>query len=87
MLVCIPRRSRLDPISVYVKCMVDRVAPGKDFVRVPRFFSVIITQPVFHNYQLPAGLPSSLPCKLNTFRKRVKNVVTSEGIEVGVECK
>ena len=25
--------------------------------------------------------------KLNTFRKRVKNVVTGKGIEVGIECK
>ena len=37
--------------------------------------------------QLPAGLLASFPCKLNTFRKRVKNVVTSKGIQVGVECK
>jgi len=37
--------------------------------------------------QLPAGLLASLPCKLNTFRKRVKNVVTSKGIQVGIECK
>ena len=37
--------------------------------------------------QLPAGLLASFPCKLNAFRKRVKNVVTSKGIEVGVECK
>ena len=28
--------------------------------------------------QLRAGLLASLPCKLNTFRKRVKNVVTSD---------
>ena len=32
--------------------------------------------------QLPASLLASLPCKLNTFRKRVKNVVTSKGIQV-----
>jgi len=37
--------------------------------------------------QLPAGLVDSFPCKLNTFRKRVKNVVTSKGIQVGIECK
>jgi len=37
--------------------------------------------------QLPAGLLASFPCKLNMFRKRVKNVVTSKGIQVGVECK
>ena len=28
--------------------------------------------------QLPAGLLASFHCKLNTFRKRVKNVVTSK---------
>ena len=38
-------------------------------------------------YQLPAGLPESFRCKLNTFRKRVKNVVTSKGLQVGIECK
>jgi hypothetical protein len=37
--------------------------------------------------QLPAGLLASFPCKLNTFRKRVNNVVTSKGIQVGIECK
>jgi len=37
--------------------------------------------------QLSASLLASFCCKLNTFRKRVKNVVTSKGIEVGVECK
>jgi hypothetical protein len=29
--------------------------------------------------QLPAGLLASFVCKLNTFRKRVKNVVTVKG--------
>ena len=37
--------------------------------------------------QLPAGLLAPFPSKLNTFRKRVKNVVTSKGIQVGDECK
>jgi len=37
--------------------------------------------------QLPAGLLASFPYKLNMFRKRVKNVVTSQRIEVGIECK
>jgi len=37
--------------------------------------------------QLPASLLASFSCKLNTFRKRVKNVVTGKGIEVGTECK
>ena len=37
--------------------------------------------------QLTAGLLASFHCKLNTFRKRVKNVVTSKGLQVGFECK
>jgi len=37
--------------------------------------------------QLPAGLLASFPCKLNVFRKRVKNVVTNKRIQVGTECK
>jgi hypothetical protein len=37
--------------------------------------------------QLPAVLLASFPCKINTFRKRVKNVVTSKGIQVRMECK
>jgi len=37
--------------------------------------------------RLPAGLLVSFPCKLNTFRKRVKIVVTSKGTEVGTGCK
>ena len=35
--------------------------------------------------QLPASLLASFPCKLNTFRKGFKNVVTSKGIQVGIE--
>jgi hypothetical protein len=37
--------------------------------------------------QLPANLLASFPCKINTFRKRVKNEVTGKGIQVGGECK
>jgi len=37
--------------------------------------------------QLSACLLVSFPCKLNTFRKRIKNVVTSKGIQVGIVCK
>jgi hypothetical protein len=37
--------------------------------------------------QLPTRLLPSIPSKLNTFRKRVKIVVTNKGIGVGVECK
>jgi hypothetical protein len=37
--------------------------------------------------QLPASLLASSTYKLNTFRKTVKNVVTSKEIQVGIECK
>jgi len=37
--------------------------------------------------QLSASLLKSFPCKINTFRKRVKTVITSRGIEGGIECK
>jgi hypothetical protein len=37
--------------------------------------------------QLPAGLLASFPCKLNTFRKRVKNVVAGQKNQVRVVCK
>jgi len=37
--------------------------------------------------QLPAGLLATFSCKLNTSRKRVKNAVTSNRIQVGVKCK
>jgi hypothetical protein len=39
----------------------------------------------FRKNQLPASLQESFPCKINMFRKRVKNVVTSKGIGVGIE--
>jgi hypothetical protein len=37
--------------------------------------------------QLPAGLLASFPCKINTFRKRIKNAITNKGIQEGFECK
>ena len=37
--------------------------------------------------QLPAGLLASLPCKLNTFRKRIKKAVTMKGLQVSNERK
>jgi hypothetical protein len=43
-----------------------------------------------HSFPSSAEVKSefpSLPCHPNTFRKSVKNVVTSKGIEVGIECK
>jgi hypothetical protein len=33
--------------------------------------------------QLSLSLLASFPCKLNTIRQRIKDVVTSKGIEVG----
>jgi hypothetical protein len=35
--------------------------------------------------QLPGNLQASIPFKINAFRKRVKNLVTSKGIQVGIE--
>jgi hypothetical protein len=37
--------------------------------------------------KLPADLLAPFPCKLNTFRKMVKNVVTIKGIQGGIESK
>jgi hypothetical protein len=37
--------------------------------------------------ELHAGLLASLPYKINTFRKRIKNAVISMGIQVAVVCK
>jgi hypothetical protein len=37
--------------------------------------------------QLPASLLASFTYILNSFRKRDKNVVTSQGIQVAIECK
>ena len=34
--------------------------------------------------ELTAALLASFPCKLNSFRKRVNNVVTSKGIKWGL---
>ena len=39
-----------------------------------------------HTY-IPADLLAYFPCKVNTFRKGDKNEVTSNGIQVGIECK
>ena len=36
--------------------------------------------------QLRAGVLVSFRCKRNTFRSRLKNVVTSKGIQVGIWC-
>jgi hypothetical protein len=37
--------------------------------------------------QLPSDLLASFPCTINTIRKRVKNVVTSKGIQMRIKCK
>ena len=36
--------------------------------------------------QLPAGVLATSPCKLNTFRKRIRNAVAYRGIKLGNEC-
>ena len=37
--------------------------------------------------QILEAITSVFPCKINAYRKRVKNADTSKGIEVRVECK
>jgi len=37
--------------------------------------------------RLTAGLLAFFSCKINTFVKRIKNVVTNKGIQVLIECK
>jgi hypothetical protein len=54
-------------------------------VKVGKYFFVNRTIKSWN--QLSASLLGSFSCKLNTFRKRVKNVVTSKGIQAGIECK
>ena len=36
--------------------------------------------------RLPAGVLATFPCKLNTFRKRIRNPVACRGMKVGNEC-
>jgi hypothetical protein len=43
-----------------------------------------INRTIKHWNQLPADLLESFPCKLSTFRKRVKKVITSKGNSSGV---
>ena len=40
-----------------------------------------------YTIHLPAGLLASFPCKLNTYRKKVDNLVTSKGLQVWMERK
>jgi len=37
--------------------------------------------------QFTSSSLAPFPCKLNTFRKSVKDIVTSKGIRLGIECK
>jgi len=48
---------------------------------------VFVNRIIKSRNQLPTSLLASFPSKLNRFRKEVKNVVTSKGIQVGTECK
>jgi len=59
----------------------------KDTFSLTYFLNSFVNRTIKSWNQIPAGLLASSPCKLNTFRKRVKNVVTSKGIQVGIECK
>jgi hypothetical protein len=59
----------------------------KDPFSLTYFLYSFLNRTIESRNQIPAGLLASFPCKLNTFRKSVKNVVTSKGIEVGIKCK
>jgi len=60
-----------------------KIRTRKQRTDVGKYF--FVNRNIKSSNQLPAGLLASFPCKLNTFRKRVKNVVTSKGIKVGIE--
>ena len=62
-----------------------KIRTRKQRTDVGKYSSVNMT--ITNWNQLPASLLASFPCKLSTFRKRVKNVVTSKGIQVRGECK
>jgi len=62
-----------------------KIRTWKQRINVGKYFFVNRTIKSWN--QLFAGLLATFPCKLNTYRKRVKNVVTSKGIQVGIECK
>jgi len=61
------------------------VVAFRNFSKAPKMITYAHTY-VIHTY-VRMYILASFPCKLNTFRKRVKNAVTSNGIQVGVKCK
>jgi len=61
-----------------------RIRTRKQRTDVGKYF--FVNRSIKRWNQLPAGLLTSFPCKINTFRKRVKNIVTNKGIQVGIEC-
>jgi len=62
-----------------------KIRNKKQSTNVEKYF--FVNRAIKSRKQLPAGLLASFPCKLNTFRNRVKNVVTSRGIQVEIGCK
>jgi len=60
---------------------------GDNFVRTDVGTYSFVNRTIKSWNQLPAGLLASFRCKLNTFRKRVKNIVTNTGIQGGIECE
>jgi len=65
--------------------IIGKLGLGKKITNVDKYS--FINRTIKSWNQSPASLLASFRCKLNTFRKRVKNVVTSKGIQVGTECK
>ena len=44
----VPAEARVDPRSVHVRFMVDKVVLGRVFLRIRRYFPVSIIPPILH---------------------------------------
>jgi hypothetical protein len=62
-----------------------KIRTRKQRTDVGKYFFVNRTIKSWKQLPVTSGLTVSLPCKLHSFRKRVKTVVTSKGIQVGIE--
>jgi hypothetical protein len=69
-------------VNKTLKCYLSRIDHNRKIRTRKRRTDVgkswVVNRTIQRRYQLPAGLLASLPCSLNTFRKRVKKTVTSK---------
>ena len=80
--------SFLLPLSLHQYCMLIQLSPMSYHLINCRYIMIFKNSHPLGSYDIkPASLLVSFPRKPNTFRKRVKNVVTSKGIQVGIERK